>query len=212
MSGISANGHGSGYANFRQINYQLSNLVGDSHLNKFDISKFKNYSLQQLNGERRVSLDVRKIPKSSTVFFGQKIKNSDSEGKNESTPDNNKLPGKKIKVLIAEDDEVSSQLLTIILKEISKEIIRTRTGKETIEQCKIHKDIDLILMDIKMPELDGFETTKMIREFNKDVYIIAQTARALEGDREEALFAGCNDYITKPIDRIVLLEKIKKLL
>jgi len=65
-------------------------------------------------------------------------------------------------------------------------------------------------MDIRMPEMDGYEATRKIREFNKDVIIIAQTAHALEGDREKSLEAGCDDYISKPIYKNELLEKIEK--
>ena len=65
-------------------------------------------------------------------------------------------------------------------------------------------------MDIQMPEMDGYEATRQIRQFNKDVIIIAQTAYALAGDREKAVEAGCNDYITKPINRDKLMELISK--
>jgi len=71
-------------------------------------------------------------------------------------------------------------------------------------------DIDLILMDVKMPEIDGYEAVRQIRMFNKDVIIIAQTAFALTGDREKALEAGCNDYISKPIENKLLVELIQK--
>ena len=67
-----------------------------------------------------------------------------------------------------------------------------------------------VLMDIRMREMDGYEATRKIREFNKDVIIIAQTAHALEGDREKSLEAGCDDYISKPIYKNELLEKIEK--
>ena len=65
-------------------------------------------------------------------------------------------------------------------------------------------------MDIKMPGLDGYEATRKIRQFNKDVIIFAQTAFALTGDREKAIEAGCNDYIAKPIQKEKLLELLKK--
>jgi len=70
--------------------------------------------------------------------------------------------------------------------------------------------IQLILMDIKMPDMNGYEATRQIRTFNQDVVIIAQTAYALTGDREKAIEAGCNDYLTKPINKNILFEKIKK--
>jgi len=67
-------------------------------------------------------------------------------------------------------------------------------------------------MDIRMPEMDGYEATRQIRKFNKDVIIIAQTAYALAGDREKAIAAGCDDYITKPIKADELKQIIKKYL
>ena len=74
--------------------------------------------------------------------------------------------------------------------------------------CRNNPDIDLILMDIKIPEIDGYEATRRIREFNKDVFILAQTAFAQSGDREKCIEAGCNNYITKPINQDNLLEII----
>lgn len=104
-----------------------------------------------------------------------------------------------MKALIVEDEEVSDNLLTIILRDYCKTILHAKNGIDAIKICKEHKDIDLIFMDIKMPELGGYEATKEIRKFNKNVKIIAQTAYALSGDREKAISAGCDDYIAKPI-------------
>ncbi|MCF8298323.1 MAG: PAS domain S-box protein [Saprospiraceae bacterium] len=117
----------------------------------------------------------------------------------------------KFKILIAEDEEVSDLHLSILLKNIGKEIFHTKNGLEAIEICRNNPDIDLILMDIKMPKMSGYEATRQIRKFNKDVIIIAQTAYALEGDREKAIEAGCDDYVSKPIDKDELFEKIGKL-
>ncbi len=117
---------------------------------------------------------------------------------------------KNLKILVAEDDEVSYSLHTEMLDEISSEVIQALTGKEAINLCYNNPDIDLVLMDIKMPEMGGYEATANIRQFNKDVIIIAQTAYGLAGDREKALEAGCNDYISKPIDEKRLLELIGK--
>lgn len=104
-----------------------------------------------------------------------------------------------MKVLIVEDEEISDNLLTIILRDYCKTILHAKNGIDAIKICQEHKDIDLIFMDIKMPELGGYEATKEIRKFNKKVKIIAQTAYALSGDREKAISAGCDDYIAKPI-------------
>ncbi|WP_372792792.1 PAS domain S-box protein [Lutibacter sp.] len=115
-----------------------------------------------------------------------------------------------LKILIVEDDETSSSLIGITVENISSEIIKVMNGLEAIEACRNNPDIDLILMDIKMPVMDGYSATQQIRQFNKDVIIIAQTAYGLAGDREKALSVGCNDYISKPIDGKLLLLLMQK--
>ncbi|RXP52252.1 PAS domain S-box protein [Lutibacter sp. HS1-25] len=115
-----------------------------------------------------------------------------------------------LKILIAEDDEASKMLVSINVKPFSSEILTTTTGVETIEACQNNANIDLILMDIQMPDINGYEATRQIRQFNTDVVIIAQTAFGLSGDREKAIEAGCNDYISKPIKKDELLSLIQK--
>jgi PAS domain S-box-containing protein len=117
---------------------------------------------------------------------------------------------KKLKILIAEDDDVSEMLLDKTVKMFGKEILKARTGVEAVEACKKNPDIDLVLMDIRMPDMGGHEATRRIREFNSDVVIIAQTAYGLSGDREKAIEAGCNDYVAKPIKRDELMKLIQK--
>ena len=117
---------------------------------------------------------------------------------------------RKLKVLVAEDDEMSQKYTRAILKNLSSDIIIRSNGIETVEICRNNPEIDLVLMDIQMPVMDGYEATRKIREFNKTVVIIAQTAFAISGDRKKALDAGCNDYISKPINRKLLLQLIDK--
>jgi CheY-like chemotaxis protein len=112
--------------------------------------------------------------------------------------------------LVAEDDEVSYFLLANTLSKEKCRLIRAKDGKEALEIFNNTPDIQLVLMDMKMPIMDGITATKEIRKINKDLPIIAQTAYALEGDKEKALEAGCNDYISKPIDKNHLLELINK--
>ncbi len=117
---------------------------------------------------------------------------------------------KNLKILVAEDDETSYSLMSITLQKISHEVLHAKTGVEAIESCHNNPDIDLVLMDIRMPDMDGYEATCQIRQFNKDVIIIAQTAYGFSSDREKAIEAGCNDYISKPINSTLLYELIKK--
>lgn len=119
---------------------------------------------------------------------------------------------KNFKILIAEDNKVSELFLTVAVKVFSKDVLIVRTGAEAVEACRCHPDIDLILMDIQMPEMDGYEATRQIRQFDKDVIIIAQTAYVLTENREKAIEAGCNDYIAKPINKDLLIALIKKYL
>jgi PAS domain S-box-containing protein len=117
---------------------------------------------------------------------------------------------RKLNILIAEDDEASEMLIDLIVKIFGNEILKARTGTEAVESCRQNPDIDLVLMDIRMPEMGGYEATRQIREFNKDVVIIAQTAYGLAGDKEKSIEAGCNDYIAKPIVKGELHALIKK--
>ena len=114
---------------------------------------------------------------------------------------------KKINILIAEDDDFAYEYLTIVLEGLFNSLYRATTGVQAIEICENHPDLDLILMDVKMPVVDGYEATRTIRKFNKSIVIIAQTAYALMGDKEVALEAGCNEYISKPINS----AKLKKI-
>jgi PAS domain S-box-containing protein len=117
---------------------------------------------------------------------------------------------KKIKALVVDDDEISDKLITIPLSKICNTILHAVNGKEAVDICRANSDIDIILIDLKMPEMDGYEAIRLIRKFNKSVVIIAQTAYAQISDREKALAAGSNDYISKPIDRKLLMEIIRK--
>ncbi len=121
-----------------------------------------------------------------------------------------KRPGNNLKILITDDDFISGKLANRIVLKISREIISANSGREAIEICRNNPDIDLILMDISMPQIDGYEVTRQIRQFNEEVIIIAQTAKASAKDIEDALKAGCNDHIPKPINGKDLLQIIQK--
>lgn len=117
---------------------------------------------------------------------------------------------KSLNIIIAEDDKTSALYLETILKKESNRILLTKNGHETVVACLNNPDTDLVLMDIQMAEMNGYDAAREIRKFNKNVIIIAQTAFAFKGDYEKAIKAGCNDYIPKPIKKEVLLEKIQK--
>lgn len=148
----------------------------------------------------------------STFHFSIPADSLDAKRFNQDTPSIHAKESmeNKLKILIVEDDMVSEILLAKTLKPISREILKARTGIEAVEAARSNPDIDLILMDLKMPKMGGYEATKHIRQFNKDAVIIAQTAYGLAGEREKAREAGCNDYIAKPIAKEELIALIKK--
>jgi signal transduction histidine kinase/CheY-like chemotaxis protein len=120
------------------------------------------------------------------------------------------LQRRNLKILIADDDEISRKLIKLVVDMFDSEFFKAKTGAEAVQICRDNPDLDLILMDLKMPEMDGNEATRQIRQFNSKVVIIAQTAYAFNADREKALASGCNDFITKPIDKNQLLGLLKK--
>lgn len=119
-------------------------------------------------------------------------------------------PKKTFNFLVVEDNEESALLLKTVLEKFQTEVKTAFNGEDAVRICKENKDIDLILMDFKMPVMDGYKATQKIRAFNKNVVIIAQTAYVREHDRKKAIQVGCNDFITKPIDIGKLLKLIRK--
>ena len=115
-------------------------------------------------------------------------------------------------MLIAEDEETSALFLKIILRGKFKEILFAKNGVEAVELFKKHPEIKIVLMDIKMPEMDGHEAAKQIRALNEEVIIVAQTAHALARDKHKAFKSGFNDFITKPIHKEELLFKLNQLI
>jgi CheY-like chemotaxis protein len=120
------------------------------------------------------------------------------------------FPGKT--VLVAEDYESNYYLLETILKTLDIKVLWVKDGDDAIESCLSNPDIDLVLMDIKMPNLNGYKATEQIKEKRPDLPIIAQTAYALYGDDLKAEEAGCDAYIPKPIRRKKLIELLVELL
>lgn len=111
-------------------------------------------------------------------------------------------------ILIVEDEESNYELLEALLTPTGAKLLHASTGKVAIDFLKSELLIDLVLMDIKLPDTSGYAVTKKIREINADLPIIAQTAFVMSGDKEKAIEAGCNAYVSKPIDLLELLDII----
>ena len=115
-------------------------------------------------------------------------------------------------VLIVEDDEISSYLLQRSLKSKNLTQLYAKNGHQAVELVKSHPEINLVLMDMKMPLMNGYEATRQIKQFRPDLPVIAQTAFTTKEENEKAKAAGCDHVITKPIKRKELLELTNKLL
>jgi PAS domain S-box-containing protein len=197
------------FERFRQVKESHN---GNQEGSGLGLSIAKAY-VEMLGGEIWVDSQVGQ---GSTFYFTlpYDAKNKDNDADdgvvNLSPADKAENHSKKLKILVVDDDEVSTLFLTKVIGRYSREILKVRTGNEAVEACQKYPDIDLILMDIQMPEMDGYRATELIRQFDKDVIIIAQTAYALYNDSGKAIQAGCNDYIAKPINQVLLNDIINK--
>lgn len=115
-------------------------------------------------------------------------------------------------ILIVDDEKTAHQLYKLMLKPEGFELLHAENGLEAIEVFKQHPDVKLILMDIKMPIMDGYQATKMIRKISKEVIIIAQTAYAMPADKQKAFAAGCNAHLAKPVQKTDLVKIINEYL
>jgi CheY-like chemotaxis protein len=120
---------------------------------------------------------------------------------------NDELKG--IKILIVEDDLSSRLYLNKILEKSEVITLNAGDGQEALDMALENPDIDIILMDIQLPVMDGYLTASKIREFRKEIIIIAQTAYGLMDDKEKIMDSGFDDYLIKPIISLVLIEKLK---
>lgn len=166
--------------------------------------------IEMLNGTIWVESE---FGKGSTFYFNIPYTSSDNK------PDQKNLLTKEesshhelsnLKVLIADDDFVSQQILTLMLQNYCKEIILASNGLEAIEKYKEHPDLDLILMDSQMPEMNGLEAAREIRKMDDKIKIIAQTAFTMSSEVEQAIASGCNGCLSKPIRKEQLFEYIKQ--
>jgi CheY-like chemotaxis protein len=113
-------------------------------------------------------------------------------------------------IVVAEDDDSNYKYIEIVLRNASYQVIRAENGFQAVDYCRNHKqEVSLVLMDIKMPSMDGFEATRQIRSFLPGLPIIALSAHVTTEDENAAIAAGCSDYVTKPVSKTRLLEIIE---
>ena len=113
-------------------------------------------------------------------------------------------------IIVAEDDDLNYLFIALALEQESITVIRAKNGQEAVDISQQHSEIRIILMDIKMPVMDGIEATRRIKTINPDIIIIALTAYALIGDKEKILDAGCDYYLSKPIEKLDVLKILNK--
>jgi len=117
-------------------------------------------------------------------------------------------------ILIAEDVESNFLYLKAVLSKLNANVFWAKNGLEVLDICDKEKVMDLVLMDLQMPEMNGYEATQILKKKYPNLPVVAQTAFAMSDDREKALAAGCDDYLAKPIkskDLLNITEKFLKL-
>lgn len=202
--GIPSDMHGEIFKRFRQVETNSAKVFGGSGLG---LSISKAY-VEMLDGDIWLKSEEGR----GSIFYFT-VPYRAIEIKAVTKPDDEVLfvDFKKSKtILIAEDEDSNFLVLEQLFIDVNVKVIRALDGIEAIKICKSHIDIDLVLMDIKMPNIDGFEATKRIKAFRPKLPIIAQTAFVTENDKKKALAAGCSDFVTKPIDFNIVLSKIKQ--
>lgn len=183
---------------FKQAESNLSRAYGGTGLG---LSISKAY-IEKLGGR----LWVESIHgEGSKFYFSFPLVKSDDR---QSVNHNLSIRFENLNILIVEDEVMNFRYLSEILKNKAKNIYHSFDGFSAIEQCKNNPEINMVLMDIKLPGINGLEATAEIKKFRPGLPIIAQTAYTLIGDREKALEAGCDEYISKPIDKEKLFSLI----
>lgn len=163
--------------------------------------------MQKLDGDIRVESEKNK---GSTFYF--KLPALEKSLPGQDTPGRKAGIGmaKEFSILIADDDEMARFLLETLLENTKARLILTSDGQQAVSRFSENPDISLVLMDIKMPVMDGLSATKKIKQIQPDVPVIALTAHAMSGDEARIKAAGCDDYIPKPFSSNVLFKKIKR--
>ncbi|MCG8700290.1 MAG: response regulator [Bacteroidales bacterium] len=209
--GIAPKNHQVIFERFMQKDTEISNKLGGLGLG-LSIAK---ESAQLLGGD--ITLESEKGMGATfyvTIPYKPAFK-TDSENETETSIINQDNTFDDCTILVVEDEEVNYLYIETLLDDKSNvnfRLLHARNGKEAVEYCESNKNIDLILMDIKMPVMNGHEATKKIKSQYPHIPIIAQTAYSTESDKKIALDYGCDDFITKPINKNVFFTLMNKFL
>jgi PAS domain S-box-containing protein len=203
--GIPKEMHEKVFERFRQVESTTSRQYGGSGLG---LSISKAY-VELLGGKIWLNSECNK---GTTFFFTTPFKKSNISAPEEIfVSENIKIENERTKtLLVAEDEDSNFILIEELLSDFNITIIRAINGRDAVSACRSNDTIDLVLMDIKMPVMDGYEATKQIREFNKHIPIIAQTAYSSDLDKRKAFDCGCNDFISKPFKKEDLFLKVRE--
>ena len=187
---------------FRQADARPSRLKGGTGLG---LSICKAY-IEKIGGEIRLESEKGK---GSTFYFTVPYKPVEYIKSDEETLKGERSNFKKGGVILIVEDELYNYLFAeYVLKDHGYRIIHSESGQKAIEYIRLYPEIGLVIMDIRLPDISGYEVTREIKMMRPDLPVIALTALALSGDRESALTAGCDDYLKKPITKEKLIESI----
>ena len=194
------------FERFRQAEITISQKYGGTGLG-LAIAKA---NIELCGGE----IWLKSSPGKGTTFYFtlpyEKSKTSESKGTNDSTLAETVYNWADKTILIVEDEEINYKYLELVIKNTNANILYAQNGNQALKIFDQHPEINVILMDIKLPDINGYEVTRRIKAIKRDISIIAQTAFAMSGDPDKAISAGCDDYISKPIDAWKLLKMINK--
>lgn len=197
------------FERFYQLNISASNRIGGTGLG---LAICQNL-VRMLGGEIQVESEERK-GSTFRVFLPvlsvkkQTLPQSSKTGVEGLIYNQPKFNWQSKTILVAEDEELNYRVLDTCLNRTKATVVRAKDGIEAVNIFQSQK-IDLVLMDIQMPNMDGYQAAREIKRINNRTPIIAQTSFAMSGEREKCLQAGCDDFVTKPIDLNDLLEKIE---
>jgi CheY-like chemotaxis protein len=204
--GISKDNQSKIFERFYQVESSITRQYGGTGLG---LSICRAYA-RLLKGE----IIVESKPGSGSIFYLTLPFKSSPKGKEEMKTGNKKTDGSfdGQTILIAEDDDINFLMVKKSLEPFNLNLIRAVNGKEAVEICRSDNEINLVLLDLKMPVMDGLDAMKLINQFRPDLAFVAVTAYAFESDKKNALEQGCKDYLSKPYSKKDLIDILKKYL